>query len=95
LTESKQNDTSFVMGKILLISSPILILDISVWKDIPFLPSFLKKTINNQNPVKLSTSVLLVSTNGEEYKSTKNWFYSELNPWLPENDTLYYIPLFM
>lgn len=44
LTESKQNHTSFVMAKILLISSPILILDISVWKDIPFLPSFFKKT---------------------------------------------------
>lgn len=44
-------------------------------------------------PVKLSTSGSLVATNGKEYKSIQDWFYSELNPRLPENKaTLYDIP---
>jgi hypothetical protein len=41
---SEQNEISFVIGKILLISSPILILDIRDWKEIPFLPGFVKKS---------------------------------------------------
>jgi hypothetical protein len=43
--------------------------------------------------VKLSTSGLLVATNEKEYKSIKDWFYSEFKPRLPENNaTLYDIP---
>jgi hypothetical protein len=34
-----------------------------------------------------------VATNEKEYKSIKDWFYSELKPRLPENKaTLYDIP---
>jgi hypothetical protein len=34
-----------------------------------------------------------VATNGKEYKSIQNWFYSELYPRLPENKaTSYDIP---
>jgi hypothetical protein len=44
-------------------------------------------------PVKLSISGLLVATNGKEYKSIQDWFYSELYPRLPENKaTSYDIP---